>query len=153
MPFPGKKEAKGCASGCVGLHRVKGEAMAFDEHFIDFMNRFSTIAGRMARPEWRLELRTSRVLASHPPARQTPGLVRQIRERGLEGVEPSREALGINEAIGRWSGIGGGRARLPQGRHPGIASEEVDARRISRKCSAAQGLEIFPRIEELEGGA
>ena len=51
-------EAKGSTSGRVGLHRVTGEAMAFDEHFIDFVNRLPAVAGRMARPERRPELRT-----------------------------------------------------------------------------------------------
>ncbi len=63
--------------------------MAFDEHFIDFVNRLSAIAGRMARPERRPELRTLRVLPPHPPAGETPGLARQILERELEGLEPA----------------------------------------------------------------
>ena len=126
--------------------------MAFDEHFIDFMNRLSAIAGRMARPERRPELWTFCVLAPHPPAGETPGLARQIIKCQFEGLEPAGEALGIDEAIGRWSGISGGRARLPQGRHPGIAPEDMDARRIPRECSALREFEIFPRIEELEGG-
>ena len=62
MPFPGvEKKRRGCmdrASGRVGLHRITGEAMAFDEHLIDFVNRLPAIAGRMARPERRLELRS-----------------------------------------------------------------------------------------------
>ena len=41
MPFSGvEKEAKdvGSTSGRVGLHRLKGEPMAFDEHLIDQVN-------------------------------------------------------------------------------------------------------------------
>ena len=44
-------EAKGCTSGRVRPHRVTGEPMAFDEHFIDFVNRLPAVAGRTARPE------------------------------------------------------------------------------------------------------
>ena len=80
--------------------------MAFDEHRIDFVNGFPAVAGRMARSERRLELRSFCILAPHPPAGETPGLARHIRERQLEGVEPAAEARGIDEAIGRRSGIG-----------------------------------------------
>jgi hypothetical protein len=38
-------------SGRVGLQCITGEAMAFDEHLIDFVNRLPAVAGRMARPE------------------------------------------------------------------------------------------------------
>ncbi len=60
--------------------------MAFDEHFIDFVNRLPAVAGRMARPERRLELRSFCGLPPDPPAGETPGLARQIVERELEGV-------------------------------------------------------------------
>ena len=128
--------------------------MAFDEHFIDLVNRLPAIAGGRARPERRPELRTFCVLASYSPARETPGLARQILEREPEGLEPPGEARGVDKAIGRRSGIGGGRARWPQGCHPGIAREEMDARGNPRGPSAmlAQGREIFPRIEQLKGG-
>ncbi len=33
-----KKALAGNTSGCVGLHRFPGEVIAFDEHFIDFVN-------------------------------------------------------------------------------------------------------------------
>ena len=152
MPLPvAEKEAK-AASGRVGLHRITGEAMAFDEHFIDFVNCFPAVAGRMARPERRLELQAWHLLPPEPPAGQTPGLARQIIKCQLEGLEPAAEAFGAHEAIGRRSGIGQGLGCCPHCRHPGIAPEDMDARRIPRECSAAQGLEIFPRIEELEGG-
>ena len=82
--------------------------MAFDEHFIDLVNRLPAVAGWRTRPERRLELRTWHVLPSHPPAGETPGLARQILERQLEGLEPAAEARGIDEAIGRRSGISGG---------------------------------------------
>ncbi len=72
-----------------GFSRITGEPMAFDEHFIDFVNCFPAVAGRMARPERRLELRALRVLPPHPPAGETPGLARQIFERQLEGLEPA----------------------------------------------------------------
>ena len=85
--------------------------MAFDEHFIDFVNRFPAIAGRMARPERRPELQSFCVLPPKPPARETPGLARQILERELEGLEPKAEARGAHEAIGRRSGIGHGLGR------------------------------------------
>ena len=81
--------------------------MAFPEHFIDFVNRLPAITGRMARPERRLKLRSFCVLPPHPPADETPGLARQIFKRQLEGLEPPAEARGIDEAIGRRSGIGG----------------------------------------------
>ena len=80
--------------------------MAFDEHVIDFVNCLPPITGRMARPERRLELQTWRLLPSQPPAGETPGLARQILKREFEGLEPPGEALGIDEAIGRRSGIG-----------------------------------------------
>ena len=79
--------------------------MAFDEHLIDLVNRLSAIAGRKARPQRRPELRSFRSLPPHPPARETPGLARQIREREFQGLEPAAEARGIDEAIGRRSGI------------------------------------------------
>ena len=79
--------------------------MAFGEHLIDFVNRLPAVAGRTAGPERRPELRTLRVLPPHPPAGETPGLARQIFERQLEGLKPPSEALGIDEAIGRRSGI------------------------------------------------
>ena len=82
--------------------------MAFGEHCIDLVNRLPAIAGRMARPERRLELRTLRVLPPDPPAGETPGLARQILERELEGMEPPGEGLGVDEAIGRRCGIGHG---------------------------------------------
>ena len=85
--------------------------MAFGEHFINLVNRLPAVAGWRTRPERRLELRTLHVLALHPPAGETPGLARQILERELEGLEPPGEARGVDKAIGRWSGIGGGRAR------------------------------------------
>ena len=85
--------------------------MAFGEHLIDFVHRFPAVAGRMARPERRFELRSFCVLPPDPPAGETPGLARQILERELEGMEPPGEARGIDEAIGRRSGIGGWRAR------------------------------------------
>jgi hypothetical protein len=149
-------EAKGSTSGRIGLHRIPGEAMAFDEHFIDFMNRLPAVAGRRTRPERRLELRTLHVLPPNPPAGETPGLSRQIIERQLEGLEPPGETFGTHEAIGRRSGIGYGRARRPQeGCHRGIASEDMDARGIPRGPYAvlAQAGEVFPWIEELEGSA
>ena len=127
--------------------------MAFDENLIDFVIRLPAVAGRTAGPHRRLELQAWRFLPPHPPAGETPGLARQIRERGLEGLEPPAEAFCIDKAIGRRSGIGGGRARCPQGRHPGIASEDMDAWGITRECSAARQREVFPRIEELKGGS
>ncbi|HLA02828.1 MAG TPA: hypothetical protein VJ019_08705, partial [Aestuariivirga sp.] len=119
------------------------------------MNRFPAIAGWMARPERGLELRAWRVLPPDPPAGETPRLARQILERELEGLEPPSETFGTHEAIRRRRGDGYGRARRPQdGCHRGIASEDMDARGIARELSAvlAQALEVFPRIEELEGG-
>jgi hypothetical protein len=110
--------------------------MAFGEHLIDLVNRLPAVAGRMARPERRPELRILRALPPDPPARETPGLARQILERELEGLEPPGEGFGIDEAIGRGNGIGGGRARRPQGRHPGIMREEMDARGNPRGPSA-----------------
>jgi hypothetical protein len=62
--------------------------MALDEHFIDLVNRLPAVAGRMARPERRGELRTFSFLPPDPPAGETPGLARQILERQLEGLEP-----------------------------------------------------------------
>jgi hypothetical protein len=85
--------------------------MAFGEHLIDFVNRLPAVAGRMARPERRLELRALRVLPPDPPAGETPGLARKILERELEGLEPAGKARGIDKAIGRRSGISRGRAR------------------------------------------
>src|SRR5687768_15109021 len=134
--------------------------MAFDEYFIDQVNGLPAVAGRTGRSERRGELRTFCGLPSCPPAGQTPGLARQIIECQLEGLEPAGEAFGIDKAIGgRRSGIGGARARFPQGCHPGIACkdliipEDMDARRIARVFSAAWSREVFPRIEELEGGS
>ena len=126
--------------------------MAFGEHFIDLVNRFPAVAGRMARPQRRPELRALRVFPPDPPARETPGLARQILERQLEGLEPPAETPGIDKAIGRRSGFGSGRARLPRGHHPVIASEEMDARDNPLGPSAVRNREIFPRIQELEGG-
>ena len=79
----------GSASGSVGLQCITGEPVAFDEHFIDFVNRLSAIAGRMARPERRPELWRFCGLPPHPPAGETPGLARQILKRELEGLEPA----------------------------------------------------------------
>ena len=63
------------------------------EHFIDLVNWLPAVAGRMARPERRLELRAlamfSRLTASGP----APGLARQVLKRELEGLEPAGEAL------------------------------------------------------------
>jgi hypothetical protein len=39
------------ASACVWLHRLPGEAVTFDEHFIDLVNAFPAVARRMAGPE------------------------------------------------------------------------------------------------------
>ena len=137
--------------------------MAFDEHFVDQVKGLPAVAGRMARPERRPELRAWRGLPPGPPAGQTPGLARQILKRQLEGLEPPGEAFGTHEAIGgRWNWIGHSRSmRSPQGCHPGIASkdhpgiafsEEMDARRIARILSAAASCKVFAWIEELEGG-
>jgi hypothetical protein len=144
MPFSGvEKEAKGCVgstSACVGLHCIKGEPVAFGEHFIDEVNQLPAVAGKRTRPE----------LPSHPPAGETPGLARQIIECQLEGLEPPAETFGIDKAIGRRGGIGYGRARWPQG----IIRVEMDARGIPPELSMvlAQLCEVFPWIEELEGG-
>ena len=100
VPFSGvEKEAKGCVgstSACVGLHGPTGKAVAFGEHFIDFVNRLPAVAGRRAWPERRPELRSFCGLPPDPPAGETPGLARQILERQLEGLEPSGEARGIS---------------------------------------------------------
>ena len=125
--------------------------MAFGEHFIDLVDRLPAVAGRMARPERRLELQTLHFLPPHPPAGETAGLARQILECELEGLEPLGKSRGTHEAIGRRRGIRLGLWRCPHCRHPGIASEEMDARGIPRECPAAQDFEVFPRIEELEG--
>ena len=140
----------GGTSGCVGLLGFPGEPVALDEHFIDFMNLLPAVAGRLARAERRCELHIWRVLPSHPPAGETPGLAQQIVQRQLEGLKPPAEAHGIDQAIGWWSGSSGGRAGWPQS----IIREEMDARGIARELSAglAQLREIFPRIEELERG-
>ena len=124
--------------------------MAFGEHFIDFVNLLPPVARRRTRPERRFELWIFCGLAFYPPARQTPGLARQILERQLEGLEPPAEAFGVDKAIGRRSGIGYGRVRLPQG----IIRVEMDAWGIPHGFSAvlAQLSEVLPRIEELEGG-
>ena len=52
-------------------------------------------------------------------AHETPGLARQILERQLEGLEPPGEAFGIDEAIGRRSGISHGLGRWTTGLPPG----------------------------------
>ena len=44
------------ASARIGLHRFPGEVIAFDEHFIDFVNGLSAVTRRTARPERRQEL-------------------------------------------------------------------------------------------------
>ena len=54
-------------SGGVGLHRFPGEVIAFDEHFIDFVNELPAVTRRMAVPERRQELQigaASRLAAS-----------------------------------------------------------------------------------------
>ena len=74
---------KGCVgstSGRVGLQRFPGEAMAFDEHFIDYVNGLPAVAGRRARPERRHELWLGLASRLCPPAGETPGLARQILE-------------------------------------------------------------------------
>jgi hypothetical protein len=38
-------------STCVGLHGPAGKAMAFGEDIINFVNRFLSVAGRLARSE------------------------------------------------------------------------------------------------------
>ncbi len=86
------------------------------------------------------------------PADETPGLARQILERGFEGLEPAAEALGVDKAIGRRRGFNHGLGRWPQGRHPGIVFEEMDARHNPGEFPVAQAFEIFSRIEQLEGG-
>jgi hypothetical protein len=40
-----------CTSGRIGPHRIPGEAMAFDEDFIDFVGWLLAVAGRTTRPE------------------------------------------------------------------------------------------------------
>ena len=129
--------------------------MAVGEDFIDGMNLPLAAARRRTRPERRLEFRNFHVLPPHPPAGHAPGLTRQIIQRQLEGLEPAAEARGIDEAIGWWRGIRCRLGRWPQGCHPGIAPEEMDAWRILRVFypALAQLREIFPRIEELEGSA
>ena len=109
IPFSGEGKRMDSTSGSVGLHRIPGEPVAFDEHFIDWVNRLPAVAGRRTRPERRLELRAWHGLPPHPPAGKTPGLARQILERQLEGLEPPGEAFGTHEAIGRRNGIGYGR--------------------------------------------
>src|SRR5688572_30266879 len=68
------------ASARVGLHRFPGEVIAFDEHFVDFVNGFPAVAGRTARPERREEFEVRGCLPPLIPARQTFGLARQIRK-------------------------------------------------------------------------
>ena len=85
--------------------------MAFGEHLIDLVHRLPAVAGRMAWPERRLELRTWRILPPDPPAREAPGLARQILECHLEGLKPPCKACGIDETIGRRRGISRGLGR------------------------------------------
>ena len=96
-------------SGRVGLHRLPGEVIAFDEHFIDFVNGLPAVARRMAGPERRQELQIWRSLSPLPPAGETPGLARQVLKRWLEGLEPPGETLGTDQAIGGRRGNGDGR--------------------------------------------
>ena len=56
----------GSASGRVGPHRVTGKPVAFDEDLVDLMDRLPAVAGRMARPERRLELQTWYLLSLGP---------------------------------------------------------------------------------------
>ena len=74
--------------------------MAVGKDFIDFVNFSPAVSGRRTRPERRFELRAFHGFPPHPPAGHTPGLVRQIIECQLEGLEPARDAFGIDEAIG-----------------------------------------------------
>ena len=122
--------------------------MAFGEHLVYFVNRLPAIAGRMAWPERRRELRTLRLFPPEPPAGETPGLARQIIECQLEGLEPAADALRIDQAIG-WRGYGRSWC-WPKG----IIREDMNARRISRVPDTVRTQlgEVFARIEEPEGG-
>ncbi len=122
--------------------------MAVGEDFIDFVSWLTAVAGRTAGPERRFEHRSFCSLAPDPPAGHAFGLARQVFERQLEGLEPAGDALAVDEAIGRRRG------RWPEGVHPGIVSEEKNARGIFCVFYAAlaQLRKILPRIEELEGG-
>ena len=130
---------------------LPGEVVAFGEHLVDGVNRLPVVPWRSTRPDRRLELWTWHVLPPDPPTGKTPGLARQIIERQLEGLEPAAEAFGTHKAIGGRNGTCFGRACLPRGYCP-VASEEMDARGIAHGPSMAAAREVFPRIEELEGG-
>ena len=88
------------ASSCVGLHRFPGEVIAFDEHFIDFVNGLSAVARRMARPERRQELQIWCGFPPLLPAGETFGLARKILKCRLEGLKSPGETLGAGQAIG-----------------------------------------------------
>ena len=127
--------------------------MACDEHLVDFVHGLPAVARRMAGPQRRQELHLWRGLPPLPPAGETLGLARQILERGFEGLEPAAEALGVDEAIGRRRGFNHRPGCWPQGRHPGIGPEEMDARLHPRELPVAQAFEILARIAKLKGGA
>ncbi len=104
----------------------------------------------MARPERRQELVVWRCLPPLLPAGETLGLARQIIERGFQGQEPSGQACGVDQATGWRRGFDHRPGRWKQGHNPGIGSEEMDARYKPGEFHDPQGLETFPRIEQLK---
>ena len=128
--------------------------MAFAEHLVDFVSGLLAMAGRRTGAERRFERRNFCGLPPDPSAGHAPGLARQIIQRQLQGLEPAAEACGIDQAIGRGNGSRRWRRCWPEGVHTGIRPEEKDTWRMLRVFdpALAQLWEIFPRIEELEGG-
>ena len=93
------------ASACVGLHRLPGEPVAFGEDLVDFVDGLPAVAGRRAGPERHVDFGAPARPSAYPQAGHAPGLARQVIQCQLEGLEPAGDAFGIDQAIGRRSGL------------------------------------------------
>ena len=124
--------------------------MAFDEHLIDLVNRLPAVAGRMARPERRPELRALRLL------RLSRQRARRLAWRGRSSSANLRAwSLRVRRsAPTRPSGGGAGSATAGRAGDRVSYAEEMDARGIPRVLYAvwAQFGEAFARIEQLKRG-
>ena len=89
------------ASRRIGQKRIMREPVAFDEHMIDVMDGLPAVAGSTAGTKRRGELRILHFLTPCPPASEALGLVGQILERQLHGIEPAAQALGIDTGLGQ----------------------------------------------------
>src|ERR671925_583740 len=99
--------------------------------------------------------RTAHLDGACPPARQAPGLARQIFQRILDGGETAAQRLGIDRVILLRCGRQRRRLRPQERRNPGIESptQETDARLRLRASgwTVIAAIEAPAPIEQLKG--